>query len=58
MKLVKLLSPEQIVADLEAIEHWEAITELVDRLVTCGLLAAGEREATLEALRARASSSR
>ena len=53
MKLVKLLSPEQIVADLEAIEHWEAITELVDRLVTCGLLAAGEREATLEALRAR-----
>ena len=53
MKLVKLLSPEQIVADLEAIEHWEAITELVDRLVTCGLLAAGERVVTLEALRAR-----
>lgn len=53
MKLVKLLSPEQIIADLEALEHWGAISELVERLVTCGLLALCEREATLEALRAR-----
>jgi mannitol/fructose-specific phosphotransferase system IIA component (Ntr-type) len=53
MKLVKLLSPEQIVADLEADEHRGAIAELVDRLVTCGLLAVGVRDATLEALRER-----
>ena len=53
MKLVKLLSPEQIIADLEADEHRGAIAELVDRLVTCGLLAVGVRDATLEALRER-----
>lgn len=53
MNLVKLLSPEQIIADLEAVEHWGAITELVSRLVTCGLLAADACKATLEALRAR-----
>jgi len=53
MNLVKLLSPEQIIADLEAVEHWGAITELVNRLVRCGLLAADACDATLEALRAR-----
>jgi mannitol/fructose-specific phosphotransferase system IIA component (Ntr-type) len=53
MKLVKLLSPKQIIADLEAVEHWGAITELVDRLVTCKLLPLDGREATLEALRTR-----
>jgi len=53
MKLVKLLSPDQVIADLEAVEHWGAISELVDRLVTCGLLAAGQRDATLEALKMR-----
>ena len=45
--------PGTIIADLEAIEHWGAIAELVDRLVTCGLLAVGVRDATLEALRER-----
>jgi mannitol/fructose-specific phosphotransferase system IIA component (Ntr-type) len=53
MKLVKLLSAEQIIAEMESAVHWEAITELVDRLVTCGLLASGVREATLEALKER-----
>jgi mannitol/fructose-specific phosphotransferase system IIA component (Ntr-type) len=53
MKLVKLLSAEQIIAEMESAVHWQAITELVDRLVTCGLLASGVREATLEALKER-----
>lgn len=53
MKLVKLLSAEQIIAEMESAVHWEAITELVDRLVTCGLLASDVREATLEALKER-----
>ncbi|MEY5012490.1 MAG: hypothetical protein RLY69_205 [Verrucomicrobiota bacterium] len=53
MKLVKLLSVEQIIAEMESAVHWEAITELVDRLVTCGLLSDGLREATLDSLRER-----
>lgn len=53
MKLAKLLSAEQVIAEMKAVEHWEAITELVDKLVTCGLIADGEHGAMLEALKAR-----
>lgn len=53
MKLAKLLSVEQIIADMKAVEHWGAITELVDRLVTCGLIAGGEHAVVLEALKER-----
>lgn len=53
MTLVELLSPERVIADMQADEHWPAIVELLDRLVECGSLAPEQREPALEALRAR-----
>jgi mannitol/fructose-specific phosphotransferase system IIA component (Ntr-type) len=53
MNLFKLLSAEQIIADMKAVEHWQAITELVDRLVTSGLITQGQRGEALEALELR-----
>jgi len=53
MKLAKLLSADQIILDLKAVEHWPAITELVDHLVRIQLLADGQRAPILAALKAR-----
>lgn len=53
MKLAKLLSADQIILDMKAVEHWPAITELVDHLVETGLLPPTLREETLTALKAR-----
>jgi len=53
MKLAKLLSADQIILDMKAVEHWPAITELVDHLVVTGLLPEPMRPGILEALRAR-----
>lgn len=53
MKLAKLLSADQIILDMKAVEHWPAITELVDHLVETGLLPPALREETLTALKAR-----
>ena len=39
MKLATLLTPDQIVLDMKAEEHWPAIVELVDHLVGIGGLA-------------------
>jgi mannitol/fructose-specific phosphotransferase system IIA component (Ntr-type) len=53
MKLAKLLSADQIIPDMKALEHWPAIVELVDHLVGCGRLPAAHREETLKELRNR-----
>jgi len=53
MTLAKLLSPSQILRDVQAVERWPAIVELVELLVTSGKLPAGLREEVLEALRSR-----
>ncbi|MFV1994550.1 MAG: PTS sugar transporter subunit IIA [Verrucomicrobiales bacterium] len=53
MTLASLLSPAQIVPELEATEHWPAIEELVDHLDRQKLLQGAERAAVLEALRER-----
>ncbi len=53
MKLAKLLGPEQILLDMKAVEHWPAIIELVDHLVTCGQLPLEQRAEMLEAFRVR-----
>lgn len=53
MKLAKLLNPDQIILDMEAVEHWPAIVELVGHLVTSGQLPTDQHNEMLEAFRAR-----
>lgn len=53
MKLAKLLDQDELILELEAVDHWAVIVELVDRLVAVGKLFACQREATLAALKAR-----
>lgn len=53
MKLVQLLSPSQILLDLQAVERWPVIVELVDTLVAAGKLPAAARVEVLEALKTR-----
>ena len=53
MKLSKLLNPDRIILDMKALEHWSAITELVDHLVAGGGLQSHHREPILAALKAR-----
>jgi len=53
MQLVQLLSPRQILLDLQAVERWSAIVELVDALVRADKLSAETRHEVLEALKTR-----
>ncbi len=53
MKLAKLLNPDQIILEMEAVQHWPAIVELVGHLVSSGQLPADQHEEMLEAFRAR-----
>ncbi|MDP3850307.1 MAG: PTS sugar transporter subunit IIA [Luteolibacter sp.] len=53
MKLAKLLSADQIILDMKAVEHWPAIMELVDHLFECKRLPEVLKEQVLEALKAR-----
>ncbi len=53
MKLANLLDQEELILELEAVDHWPAIVELVNRLVSTGKLPAGHRDSMLEALRNR-----
>lgn len=53
MKLAKLLSADHILLDMKAVEHWPAIVELVDHLVTSEQLPGSQREEMLEAFKAR-----
>lgn len=53
MKLAQLLEADQIVLDMKAVDHWPAITELVDHLVETEQLPECQREGVLNALKAR-----
>lgn len=53
MKLANLLDQDDLILELEAVEHWSAIVELVDHLVHAGKIPTSLREGTLEALRTR-----
>lgn len=53
MKLAKLLSADQIILDMEAVEHWPAIMELVGHLVETERLPATLKDEILVALRER-----
>jgi len=53
MKLAKLLSTDQIILDMKAVEHWPAITELVAQLVKSRRLPRAQRLLILAALKAR-----
>jgi len=53
MKLSKLLSADRVILDLKALEHWSAITELVDQLVASDGLRPELRVSILDALKVR-----
>ena len=53
MTLASLLSEEQIIPSMAASDQWQAIGEIVDRLVACGRLEASHREEAVASLRHR-----
>ncbi len=53
MKLANLLSADQIILDMKAVEHWPAIVELVDQLVASQRLPETLKDQVLAALKAR-----
>ncbi|WAC19706.1 PTS sugar transporter subunit IIA [Luteolibacter sp. SL250] len=53
MKLAQLLSPDQILLEVKAGEHWASIVELVDCLIACGRLPEAQYEGILASLKAR-----
>ena len=53
MTLANLLSVNQIIPDLQARERWPAILELVERLVSSGLVESADKEGILRALELR-----
>ena len=53
MTLASLLSEDQIIPEIAAIDKWQAIEEIVGRLVTDGRLEASHREEAITALRHR-----
>jgi len=53
MKLASLLSPDQIILEMKAVEHWPAIVELVEHLVEIQRLPARLKQEILSALKAR-----
>lgn len=53
MKLAKLLCADHILLDMEAVEHWPAIVELVGHLVATGQLPVEQKQEMLNAFKAR-----
>lgn len=53
MKLAKLLSADQIILDMKAVEHWPSIVELVGHLVGTGQLPTEQEKEMLDAFKAR-----
>jgi mannitol/fructose-specific phosphotransferase system IIA component (Ntr-type) len=53
MTLASLLSENQIIPELTATDKWQAIEEIVERLVTDGCLESSQREEAMAALRHR-----
>jgi mannitol/fructose-specific phosphotransferase system IIA component (Ntr-type) len=56
MNLGDILSPEQINPDLQATNRWEAIDELIGRLVQCGKIKSEHLEAITAVVKKRESS--
>ena len=56
MDLGDILSPEQINPDLQASDRWQAIEELINRLVECARIKPEHREAILGVVKKRESS--
>jgi len=53
MKLANLLTPDRIILEMSAGEHWPAIVELIDHLIAASSLESGLREEILAALKIR-----
>lgn len=53
ISLVDLLSPERVVPEMKASDHWEAIEELVDHLVEHAQLPEASRNSVMASLKAR-----
>ncbi len=53
MNLAELLSPKRVIANMKAAEHWPAIEELVDHLISSEDLPSSRRATALEAFRNR-----
>jgi nitrogen PTS system EIIA component len=53
MTLANLLSPALIIPEMKATARWDAITELVDRLVEEGRVRREERDVVLESIKQR-----
>ena len=53
MSLASLLSAEQIIPEMKAVERWPAIVELIDLLVQQGRIKAEDRESILASLKQR-----
>ena len=56
MTLCDILRKEQIITDLQATNRWEAIDELITRLVECGKIKAENREAIAAVVKKRETS--
>ena len=56
MDLGDILTPEQIITDLQATNRWEAIDELINRLVESGKIKPEHRETIVAVVRKRESS--
>ena len=53
MKLASLLTTDQVVLDMRSLEHLPAVEELLDHIISVGLIGAGLRDELAEALRKR-----
>jgi mannitol/fructose-specific phosphotransferase system IIA component (Ntr-type) len=53
MALAELLSPEQIIPEMQATERWDAIIELMDLLVARGQIKPEDKDGILAALKQR-----
>lgn len=56
MNLADILSPAQIIPEVRAADRWQAIDELIDRLVTTGKIKPEHREAITAVVRKRETS--
>src|SRR4051812_6731427 len=56
MDLGDILTPEQIKADLQATNRWEAIDELINRLVDCARIKPEDRDAIIAVVKKRETS--
>ncbi len=56
MNLGDILSTDQIIVDLKAVDRWQAIDELIDKLVATGKIKSADRASIISVVRKRESS--